>query len=47
MAPLVLAANALALALQPFSSDRRSTLNWVVRARRPRHPDPTHPGDRP
>lgn len=45
MAPLVLAANAMALALQPLSRDRRSTLNWVVRARRIRHP--THPGDRP
>ena len=47
MAPLVLAANALALALQPFSRDRRSTLNWVVRARRPRDLDPTDLRDRP
>jgi SAM-dependent methyltransferase len=47
MAPLVLAANALALVLQPLSRDRRSTLNWVVRARRPRHPHPNDPGVHP
>jgi hypothetical protein len=34
MAPLVLLANGLALILQGLSRDRRSTLNWVVRARR-------------
>lgn len=34
MAPLVLLANGVTLALQRLSRDRRSTLNWVVRARR-------------
>ena len=34
LAPLVLLANGLALILQGLSRDRRSTLNWVVRARR-------------
>jgi len=34
VAPLVLLANGLALILQGLSRDRRSTLNWVVRARR-------------
>jgi SAM-dependent methyltransferase len=34
MAPLVLAVNGLVPLLQRFSRDRRSTLNWIVRARR-------------
>jgi hypothetical protein len=41
MTPLVLLANGTALALQWLSGDRRSTLNWVVRARRRPDVEPT------
>jgi SAM-dependent methyltransferase len=47
MAPWVLLANGLALLLQRLSRDRRSTLNWVVRARRRAAVPPASSGEAP